>query len=157
MLPEMTPAVGRALEAAQHWAARTGSAGVQPLHLFLGLTDEQEGRAVVLLTAAGLDVTSVRGVLTGEGVAGPPAPDIGLTLHSSVVNIWTDACLLTSDLAGGRVGGGEALLLALLRTDGELRGRLGGFGFAPGRLEAQFDELRAPVLQLDEPLQLQEP
>jgi thiamine-phosphate pyrophosphorylase len=157
MLPEMTPAVARALEAARHWAARTGSSDVQPLHVFLGLTDEEEGRAVVLLTAAGLDVTSVRGVLTGGGVAGPPAPDIGLNLHSSVVHILTEARLLASDLSGERIVGSEALVLTLVRADAELRQSLQSHGLDVTRLEAKLDELRGPALQLDEPLQLQGP
>ncbi|HKB40392.1 MAG TPA: Clp protease N-terminal domain-containing protein, partial [Gemmataceae bacterium] len=59
MLPEMTPAVSRALVAARVWAARLGTGDVAPLHLLAGLLEEEEGRATALLLAADLDVPAL--------------------------------------------------------------------------------------------------
>src|SRR5947209_16764060 len=56
MLPEMTPAVERALGAAREWAGRLGQAAVGPAHVLAGLLEEEEGRATTLLLAAGVDV-----------------------------------------------------------------------------------------------------
>ena len=45
---DLTPAVSRALEAAQRYA---DTRELQPLHLVLGLLEEEEGRAAHLGTA----------------------------------------------------------------------------------------------------------
>src|SRR5439155_24681081 len=60
MLPKMTPAVRRALDAARVWAARLGTGDVAPLHLLCGLLEEEEGRAITLLRAADVDSDALR-------------------------------------------------------------------------------------------------
>src|SRR5262245_33106484 len=68
MLPELTPAVSRALDLARALAVREGAAALRPVHLFHGLLAEREGRAGALATAGGLDWEAY-------GRAAPPAPD----------------------------------------------------------------------------------
>src|SRR5438105_14474710 len=60
MLPQMTPAVRRSLDAARVWAARLGTGDVAPVHLLCGLLEEEEGRASALLLAADVDVDALR-------------------------------------------------------------------------------------------------
>src|SRR5262245_17154457 len=74
MVPEMTPAVERALAAAREWASRLGEAEVGPAHLLAGLLEEEEGRATALLQAAGVDVPALRRALAaGAAAEAPPA------------------------------------------------------------------------------------
>jgi len=47
MIPESTPAVLRALERAQRYAAGRGAAQGEPLDLLHGLLEEEEGHAAV--------------------------------------------------------------------------------------------------------------
>src|SRR5207248_10486688 len=63
---DTTPAVDRALEAARRWASHDRSATVQPAHVLQGLLQEEEGRAWLLLTQAGVDPQRLRR---------PPIPD----------------------------------------------------------------------------------
>ena len=53
MLPELSPAVERALEAARVLARQLGAPDVRPPHLLHGLLAEEEGRAATLLRDAG--------------------------------------------------------------------------------------------------------
>src|SRR5207244_7364994 len=54
MLPNLTPAVARALQTAQDWARRLRATEVQPLHFLFGLLDEEEGKAALLLERFGV-------------------------------------------------------------------------------------------------------
>src|SRR5947209_3910994 len=56
MLPEMTPAVARALQSAHAYAASEGQTERRPVHVLHGLLEEEEGRAAVLAVRAGLVV-----------------------------------------------------------------------------------------------------
>src|SRR5262249_20641039 len=60
MLPEMTPAVSRAIEAAQRWASRFAADAVSRVHLLCGLLEEEEGRAATLLVQVGLDLAALQ-------------------------------------------------------------------------------------------------
>src|SRR5262245_49950834 len=85
MLPEMTPAVSRALVAARVWAARLGTGDVAPLHLLAGLLEEEEGRATVLLLAADLDVAALRRHF-GAGTSPEASPPIDARPFSEAIN-----------------------------------------------------------------------
>src|SRR4051794_40727380 len=66
MLPALTPAVARALEAARQHARGQDSPEVLPAHLLYALLDEEEGAAASLARRAGLDPAAY--------LAGRPAP-----------------------------------------------------------------------------------
>lgn len=157
MLPDMTPAVERALEAAQRWARRLGSTDVQPLHLLQGLLDEEEGRVAALLRNAGLDPVMARDALGFGALAGPTqGPGSPLPLHPSTHGTFRAARRVAEQLCESAVAS-EALLLALLRRDEAARQVLEGLGFALARLEAAVVPAAGPPIALDEPLDLGPP
>ncbi len=152
MLPDLTPAVTRALEAAQRHARARGGDRVQPLDLLHGLLEEEEGRAAILAIGAGLDHAAYR-LQAGT----PPAPPSGspdLELHPDTHAALRHAGQLARDLSGEHTVASEALLLALLRTGDELRQTLEPHGLRLARLEADLLARRPAPLQLDEPLRL---
>src|SRR5437868_2985327 len=128
MFAEMTPAVERALEAAQRHARHAGSPEVLPLHLLHGLLEEDEGRAVSVSSAAGLEYQAYR-----QQVSDPSASEStgrkSLQLHSQTVQVLRLARELAVDLTGERTIASEILLLAVLRGDALALGHLEQFGF----------------------------
>jgi thiamine-phosphate pyrophosphorylase len=154
MLPELTPAVSRALDLARALAVREGAAALRPVHLFHGLLAEREGRAGALATAGGLDWEAY-------GRAAPPAPDApvsaALDLDALSHAVFSSARELAVDLAGDTEVSGDVLLLALLRTDAAVRRDAEALGLRPERLEREADSRRVPPLRVDEPLDLAEP
>jgi thiamine-phosphate pyrophosphorylase len=152
MLPELTPAVARALEAAQRHARARGGDSVQPLDLLHGLLEEEEGRAAVLAVGAGLDHAAYR-----RDVGTPPAPPSGspdLDLHPDTHAALRHAGMLARDLSGEHTVVSEALLLALLRSGDVLRRALEHHGLRAARLESDLLARRPAPLQLEEPLRL---
>src|SRR6516225_4130072 len=99
MLPELTAAVSRALDAAQVWALRSGVSEVRPIDLLCGLTEEEEGRAAMLLAEAGLEVAAWRASL--PVTAEPGSCDL-LTLAHSTDKILDEASLLPRSLSAER-------------------------------------------------------
>ena len=57
---DQTSAVSLALERAQCWAQHQGADSVSPVHLLLGLLEEEESRPVLLLARRGIDPAAVR-------------------------------------------------------------------------------------------------
>jgi thiamine-phosphate pyrophosphorylase len=153
MLPELTPAVTRALEAARLHAAGAGSGQVAPLHLLTGLLEEEEGRAAALAVAAGLDLGAFRDALGGRRDAAPAGPE-PRPLHPQVVEALDQAHSLALELNGETTVSGEVLLLALVRVDEAVLRRLESSGLRRERLEAERQRRRPPALQLDEPVEL---
>jgi thiamine-phosphate pyrophosphorylase len=151
MLPELTPAVERAVEVARVLARQVGAADVQPLHLLHGLLAEEEGRAATLLRSAGADPAAARAVLADHAAQHPAAAgrDIGPILEA--------ARELAGELYLERTVSGDALLLVLLREEVELRRALEALGLVFARLEAAILAQRPPPITLDEPLHLAEP
>ena len=152
MLPEMTPAVARALEAARRRGCAQGASELQPAHLLAGLLEEEEGRAAILLSRAGVDPAADRG---------PAVPDTGptaeLPLSPVSVAALAEARTLAGNLTGDHTVASEMLLLALLRADEPLRRALEARGLAFAALEAEVLSVQGPPLRLDEPLCLGEP
>ncbi len=151
MLPELTPAVERAVTAARELARAVGAADVQSLHLLHGLLAEEEGRAATLLLGAGVDPVAARTLLAdlaSRELAGA-GQDIGALLE--------EARELSGELYLERIVASDALLLVLLRTEPELRRSLETLGLDFVQLEAPLAALRKPPIQLDEPLHLLEP
>jgi thiamine-phosphate pyrophosphorylase len=153
MLPELTPAVTRALEAARLHAAGSGSTEMTPFHLLQGLLEEEEGRAATLAVAAGLDLEAFRkaGGVRPESLPAVSAP---LPLHPRSVEALEQAHALALELNGDPTVSGEVLLLALVRLEETVLRRLESLGLRRERLEAEEQRRRPPPLQLDEPMQL---
>jgi thiamine-phosphate pyrophosphorylase len=152
VLPDLTPAVARALEAAQRHARVRGGADVQPLDLLHGLLEEEEGRAAVLAIGAGLDHAAYR-----RAVGTPPAPPPGspdLDLHPDTHAALQQAGTLARDLSGEHAIVSEALLLALLRSGDGPRGALEPHGLRAARLEADLIARGPAPVPLEEPLRL---
>jgi thiamine-phosphate pyrophosphorylase len=150
MLPELTPAVERALDAARELARSVGAADVQPLHLLHGLLAEEEGRAATLLREAGVEAVAARTVLADRAArdASRAGDGVGALLEQ--------ARELAGELYLERTVASDALLLVLLREDADLRRSLETLGLSFAHLESAVLALRKPPIQLDEPLHLVE-
>lgn len=157
MLPEMTPAVRRALDAARLWAARLGTGEVAPVHLLCGLLEEEEGRASALLLAADVDVESLRRDL-GFGVSRESSSPVDARPFSEIVSqlLFRSRDLATM-LSPDRAVSSESLLLTLVRADEGLRRTLEQRGFDFVKLESTVMALAGPPLRLEAPLRLAEP
>lgn len=152
MLPEMTPAVARALEAAQKWAARTAGKAITPEYLLYGLLDEEEGRAVLLLKDAGLDLRLVQQALAARNT-GNPETSSPLPISSEVTRVLRAARHLAGETSGDRTLTSEQVLVALCSERTELRGMLSDWGVDLNRLEVALPTPEPP-LSIDEPLSL---
>jgi thiamine-phosphate pyrophosphorylase len=151
MYSEWTPAVARAVYAAQRFAIHANAAEVVPMHLLLGLVEEEEGRAAQLLTAAGFPLDRLRRPL-------PPPTEASLPpLGEAARVILTYAQALAREVEGEPTVSGPAVVLALLRRDEALRRFLETGGLDFGRLERTIHAEGEPPLEHHEPLQLNEP
>src|SRR5437588_1845432 len=115
MFSELTPAVERAVLAAQARAGTRGAARVQSEDLLYGLLQEEEGRPCVLLSQAGADVGTISAsleVAKTAHVSESPLPFDKLS--EEVLNHAAD---LAAEWTGQHIVGSDALLVALLRHD----------------------------------------
>jgi thiamine-phosphate pyrophosphorylase len=154
---ELTPAVTRALEAAQAWASFLGAAEVEPAHLLLGLVHEEEGRPALLLAGAGLERAQAHDLLAAGRTEPPPPAEAGLPESAALQASLRGARELARDVFGDPTVTSERLLLAVLQTDTALRQSLEARGLAFARLEGDLLAALGPPLRLDEPLDLREP
>jgi thiamine-phosphate pyrophosphorylase len=153
MLPELTPAVARALELAQRHAHALGETEVLPRYLLHALLAEEEGRAAALAVAAGLDLPSFKASLTPPEFTTPdPVPS--LPLHPLVQTAFLSARLLARELTGESTVVSEALLLALLQTDADSATELASFQLNFVDLEQRILAGRPPPPQVMEPPRL---
>jgi thiamine-phosphate pyrophosphorylase len=158
ILPEFTPAAERALQTAQNWAHQVKVPEIQTLHLFLGLLEEEEGRAAQLLTDAGVSVTAIKRRFAPPGPAAlAPPSTVVRPFASQTLDLFHDAREIAGELAGEFTVASDHLMLALLRRDETLRQELVALGLDFAALEAKLAALRGPALQLDEPLTLADP
>lgn len=151
MLPDLTPAAARALEAAQCLALARGAAEVQPTDLLHGMVSEEEGRPALVLAQAGADLAALRQPTPEEVGSAEPIP-----LARTTEAVLFRARELAHDLAAEGSVNTESLLLALVRNDEPARQKLEAAGVTVARLEAVLTP-SPPVLELDEPLHLDEP
>ncbi|GIW80269.1 MAG: hypothetical protein KatS3mg105_2076 [Gemmatales bacterium] len=154
---ELTPGVHRALDMARQWAARCRTEKVEPIHLFLGLIDDPEGRAATLLRRAGLDVESAKEALASSVEADclAPAPPTCVDFNADCMRILQESRRINGPLAASGALTSDQVLLALLRHDGDLSAALNRHGLALDQLEQQVSpaEWSRPI-ELDEPLEL---
>lgn len=156
MLPDLTPAVARALQAAQHLALLQGAADVSAADLLAGLLEEEEGRAADLLSRARLDLAAYR--RASARPAGSPRPtETPLPLSPEARRVFDTARELAADLAAERTVHSEHLLLALVRTAQALTRTLETFGLGVAALEAELAPAQGAALALEEPLHLDGP
>jgi thiamine-phosphate pyrophosphorylase len=153
MLPELTPAVARAVELAQRLALGLGTGEVLPLYLLHALLAEEEGRAAALSVAAGLDAAAFRASLAVSESAPPSLPS-SVRLHPRAQSALFAARDLARELTGESTVASEVLLLALLRADEALSLQLASFGLRVAELEATLLAQKQPPPKLDEPLSL---
>jgi thiamine-phosphate pyrophosphorylase len=151
MLPEVTPAVARALAAAAGHAHGAGAGSLTTAHVLHGLFAEEEGRAFLAAVDAGLDTESYRRTLPPFT---PLPPGESLPLDGRARAALTLARALTREHAGEDAVSGDVLLVALLRSDPELRSAVESFGLRLTRLETGVLPATGPPLELDEPLDL---
>ncbi|MBM4071433.1 MAG: thiamine phosphate synthase [Planctomycetes bacterium] len=159
MRPDLTAALALALERAGHWAARLDANVIEPLHVLLGLLDEEEGRAALLLGGAGLNDAGAirRTALQGRPelvTTGNPAP---LPMGRAVRELLALANEMGFLLASERAISTDQVLLAVVRHDAALRQDLERLGLNVARLEVNILGPQGPPLHLDEPLNLHEP
>lgn len=155
MLPEMTPAVARAVELAQRCAQGLGAAEVLPFDLLRALLAEEEGRAAALAEAAGLDAVAFR--------ADRPLPDpmptasaTAIPLHPRTRSALFTARELAYEISGGGLIAGESLLLALFRSEETLAAEMASFGLRVADLESNLLAQRQPPPQMEDALHLDE-
>jgi len=154
MLPELTPAVARAVQASRLYASALGAAEVLPIYLLHGLLSEEEGRASSLAVEAGLDAVAFRAMLVPPQQP-PDSEAASLPLHPRAQSALFAARELAREITGESTIVSEALLLALFRTDETLAAELESFGLRLPDLEARVLSRRQPPPQLDEePLRL---
>src|SRR5260370_21922594 len=113
MTADLTPAVARALEAAQHLARRRGGDAVEPPDVLHALLLEEEGRAAALLVAAGLDWPRYRAGHPELPRTAPPTE--ALPVAARLRRSLGLARELAPDLSGEATVASDAPLLALLR------------------------------------------
>jgi thiamine-phosphate pyrophosphorylase len=155
-LSKSTPGVARAWDAAVRIAFAEGSALIHTAHVLCGLLEEGEGRPVLLLTEAGMDIESWR-ALQPKGLKSPALSQAAAPVWSRLVDqSIQEARELSANWSADRVIETEHLLLALVKTDDELRANLQSHKLDYARLEAKMSALHKP-LTLDEPLVLAEP
>jgi thiamine-phosphate pyrophosphorylase len=156
MLPDLTPAVARAFDAAQHQAVRLGAAEVQPEHLLHGLLAEEEGRAAVVLASAGLDVAAARQRLAGNAAATAHPPETPLPLSPRIHVVLRHAGQLAGAVSADRSLASDQVVVALLCEDEALRQQLDALGLSFDWLQNAARPALAAPLPMDEPLHLAE-
>jgi thiamine-phosphate pyrophosphorylase len=134
MKPDLTPAVERALDHARRLAAAAGADGVRPADWLHGLLAEEEGRPAALAVQAGLDWHAYA---HGRPTPAESPADASLPLQRAARVALSEATAWARlQVVGEATVSGDLLLIALLRADDELLGRLEVMGLRLDRLEA---------------------
>lgn len=155
MLPEMTPAVSRAIQWARFRAVSSAVGKVRPEDLLYGLVEEEDGIAAVILKRAGTNFEAVADYLAIPVALGER--ELPLPLDQSCLVIFDQATELAVQWTAEHTVSSDALLVALLRHDTELRQQLVSCGLQWDRLEAQLPPTIKHPLQVDELLFINEP
>src|SRR5262245_44151410 len=148
---EYTPAVLRALEAAQVHARAAAASEVRLAHLLAALLEDDEARVAVLLTSVGLDLAAVRRSLTSTPSGEQPVGQPPLPLAQETMTVLRAAREPAAFLAPDHSIPSDAVLIALLRHDAILRQLLEESGL-------RYDELEQALFPMaNEPLDFEEP
>lgn len=137
---ETSPAVGRAVAAAEARAEARGATGVRLADLLLGLLEDDEGRPAVLVERLSLDLARVRESLASlpdvEALPAPPIPALLTAARAWSLARRADPAVTT-----------DAFFLAVLQADagfGRTATRLGFDPAAVDRLLVSPDDPVAP-------------
>ncbi|HMP01258.1 MAG TPA: thiamine phosphate synthase [Gemmatales bacterium] len=155
MQVELTPGAERGLAAATAWATRLGEAEVGPLHLLLGLLDEDEGLVARLFEKQGLGVATIREGLIADAPLEPVqagTADPRPLEHGSIRALVFAAQPLALSQTGERSVASHHLFAALLQKDAGLGTLLARWGFRAEAALAQMGEAASEPLLPDEPL-----
>jgi thiamine-phosphate pyrophosphorylase len=152
MLPEMTPAVLRALEAAGRYSQALGEPEIGPLPLVVALLEEEEGQAAALARAAGMDLSALPRPSAFVPDVKTPVPPLSVRLQDG---LW-EARAVARELNGEPMVTTVAVYLFLIQTDEAVRQTLTEHGLDCARLEAYLQQRRVPPPTLDEPLDLED-
>jgi len=153
---DCTPAVERALQAAQRRARLAEAATVQPAHVLTELLAE-ENRAAALLAELGLDAVAVRGLLGVVEENVEPEAGAAVPLDARTEQALTAAHRRSAELWGTSDVSSEQLLLALLQTDAELLARLEPLGLDRTRLAERCSAESPASVTLDEFVEWDQP
>ena len=147
MLPDLTPAVLRALQSAEHWACLLGATEVEPAHLLYGLLEEPEGRAAGVLIRAGVAIADARRRLEDSTPAGKShPPGTPLPMGTRTERVLGSAHVLARETSPDRAVASEHVLLAILRTEASLCRLLESLGLGLESLEAAVAGAAPPAL-----------
>jgi thiamine-phosphate pyrophosphorylase len=157
MHPDISPGTRRAFEAGEGWSVRLSAKEVEPLHILLGLLEEEEGRTAQLFLRQGLAPAQARTALVGRH---EPEEDLQLLPgdpfeHGTVRTLAHQARQLVFEVTGERTVTSQFLLLALLRHHADVRAWVEALGIDVARMEGEITgEGLGPPPALDEPLNL---
>jgi thiamine-phosphate pyrophosphorylase len=157
MTADLSPAVFRGLDAARRWALAQGSDHLEPVHVLLGLLDEEHGRAAALFEQAGLAREAVV-QLFGQSAQLPEGEFPGLALSTLAEAVLREARRLASRMDANPTVTSEALVLAILQNDAKLRADLESSGLRMDLLDRAIAQLHGPLgtpLKMDEALNLE--
>ncbi|MBL8799395.1 MAG: thiamine phosphate synthase [Planctomycetia bacterium] len=140
---DCTPAVERALQAAQRRAAQAGAPTVAPAHLLAELLAEGN-RAAALLAAMGVAADAARNLLgsSADLLVAVPEPALPLAADTRQALEW--AARQPPEPDGLPGVSSEQLLLALLHLDADLAARLEPLGLDRARI-AERCAVRSPA------------
>jgi thiamine-phosphate pyrophosphorylase len=156
MFAEQTPAVARALEAAHRWAQVEGAAALTPRHLLLGLLDETEGRAAKWLAGHGFDGAAWLSKQPAAPARSESAPS-PLPNDPGAGEVASQARGLARTVTVDRIVTTDHLILAILRTDSQLRQELASAGLRVEELEREWQAAHTAPVELEAPLDLESP
>ena len=154
--PELTPAAHRAIAAASRWRSRlAGRRELGPVELLLGLLDESECRAALLLASRGVDAACVRRRWPDlePVLSGSTHSDLPLAWSTEVRVALDEAQRRLCETAGTEPLATEHLLFGLLAAGDEVSSWLVDFGF---RVDHLADEIRRRYGHSAEPLPMVE-
>lgn len=149
---QFTPAALRAFKAASHWSSGADFNGVSPPELLLGLLDEAECRAAVMLAAKGIDAEAVRRKWPELQFNEQPPSERAATFSAAVEDVLMSAISRLADYPQPLVLATEHLLLGLVAANHELSRWLAEQGFAVEPLEAEIHRLAGHQPNLPLPL-----
>jgi thiamine-phosphate pyrophosphorylase len=155
---DQTSAVSLALERAQCWAQHQGADSVSPVHLLLGLLEEEESRPVLLLARRGIDPAAVRNSVGMKTCTPSSASGTAvLPLSAEAQAIMRHAAELGRMFSAEHTVASDQVLLAILRHEQGLRAKFESLGLVLAHLEEEIVGVQGTSLPLDEPLDLGEP
>jgi thiamine-phosphate pyrophosphorylase len=146
MRHEYSPAIERAFEAAQQWADKL-SAILNPIHMLLALTDDEDSRVSVLLDQSGLRLEWLRTELQKlslDFVSG--TGETNLRAEELASRYGTDATIT-----------GDIYLVALLRSYPQFAKQLTHWGLDIPKLEYVILGEESPPIRLEENIRLNDP